>query len=246
MALHIIKGQLTSTPTPFSIDTFSPFFCPPTRVGFANLSNKELNEFELVAKSFHFSASDIKKMTACKPYIPMTAYIYIAQVRNFDAVLSDVLTNDCYIRAITTDIAIKHYELNQLMYHNIFDEHQHFGVWMLNRLHFKVQSILHQCYQVDAVTDIEFVKFSIQHELHQIDTLSFNADPPQWHKAELDIIRAKAEKAERERNTPWHELEIVRRSQRKCGQQDYDNGNDNGPADNKRVKVTNNDMNPSI
>jgi hypothetical protein len=247
MALHIIKGQLTSTPTPFSIDTFSPFFCPPTRVGFANLSNKELNEFELVAQSFNFSASDIKRMTACKPYIPTTAYIYIAQVRNFDAVLSDVLNNDCFIRAITTDIAIKHYELNQLMYHNIFDEHQHFGVWMLNRLHFKVQSILHQCYQVDAVTDIEFVKFSIQHELHQIDTLSFTADPPQWHKAELEIIRAKAEKAARERNTPWHELDIVRTSgqnQRKRGQHDHDN--DTGHSDGKRIKVINENMNPSI
>jgi hypothetical protein len=243
MALHIIKGQLTSTPTPFSIDTFSPFFCPPTRVGFANISNRELNEFELVAKSLAFSANDIKKMTACKPYIPTTVYIFIAQVRNFDAILSDVLTPTSYIRAITTDLAIQHYELNQLMYHTIFDEHQHFGVWMLNRLHFKVQSILHQCYQVDNVTDIDFVKFSIQHELHQIDTLSFTADPPQWHKLELDKIKAKLAKDTKDMNTPWDELDLVRRSRR--GRRGYDENGD-GVGENKRNKVSNQNMHPNL
>jgi hypothetical protein len=243
MALHIIKGQLTSTPTAFTIDTFSPFFCPPTRVGFATISNKELNEFELVAKSLNFTTHDIKKMTACKPYIPTTAYIYIAQVRNFDAIISDILSTTCFIRSITTTLTIQHYEMNQLMYHNIFSEHQHFGVWMLNRLHFKVQSILHQCYQVDSVTDVDFMKYSMQPELHQIDTLSFIADPPQWHKDELALIRAKAEKDKRDRNTPWHELDDIKRSRRQRAAFDKDQRESN---DKQRVKVTNDDMNPSF
>jgi hypothetical protein len=236
MALHISKAQLTSTPTPFAIDTFGPFFCAPTRAGFSVFSNNELNEFELYAQTFNISATEIKKMTSCKPYVPTAPDIYISQVRNFDAILEDVLTKDSLIRSITTEVMIKHYELNEHLYYTIFHDHRHFGAWMLNRLHFKVQSILHQCYQVDALIDVNFLKFSMQQELNQIDTLSFQADAPTWYQAQLDAIQAKAS-SRSSTNT---------QSQRRNRDRSPSHRRHDRDSPNKRIRVSNDDIHPSI
>jgi hypothetical protein len=237
MALHISKAQLTSTPTPFAIDTFGPFFCAPTRAGFSVFSNNELNEFELYAQTFNISAVEIKKMTSCKPYVPTSPDIYISQVRNFDAILEDVLTKDSLLRSITTNVMIKHYELNEHMYYTIFHDHNHFGVWILNRLHFKVQSILHQCYQVDSLMDVDFLKFSMQQELNQIDTLSFQADAPTWYRAQLDAIQARASSRSSHNNNSGNRRNRDRSPSHRRSDRD---------SPNKRTRVCNDNIHPSI
>jgi hypothetical protein len=237
MALHISKAQLTSTPTPFAIDTFGPFFCAPTRAGFSVFSNNELNEFELYAQTFNISAVEIKKMTSCKPYVPTSPDIYISQVRNFDAILEDVLTKDSLLRSITTTLMIKHYELNEHLYYTIFHDHNHFGVWILNRLHFKVQSILHQCYQVDAVMDVNFLKYSMSQELNQIDTLSFQADPPTWYQTQLDAIQARSSTRSSNGNNSGG------RRGRDRSPSHHRNDRD---SPNKRTRVCNNNIHPSV
>jgi hypothetical protein len=230
MALHISKAQITSTPSPFTIDTFSPFFCAPTRAGFKVFSNDEMNQFEIYANSFNISAIDIKKMTSCQAYIPTRPDIFISQLRNFDAVLSDILTPDSLIRNITTEIMINHFERNEHMYFNNFGCHDHFGVWLLNRLHFKIQSILHQCYQVENVVDINYQKFSMQEELDQIDTMSFIADAPYWYRDHLD----KNENT----NTNHSGHSGSRRNRSPSDKRSRDNQNHNND---KRTRVTNND-----
>jgi hypothetical protein len=229
MALHISKAQITSTPTPFTIDTFSPFFCAPTRAGFKVFSNDEMNQFEIFANSFNISAIDIKKMTSCQPYIPTRPDIFISQLRNFDAVLGDILTPDCLLRNITTELMINHFEKNENMYFNNFSNHDHFGLWLLNRLHFKTQSILHQCYQVDKVVDINYQKFSMQEELDQIDTMSFSADTPHWYREYLN------------KNNSNHNNTNLSGSRRNRSPT-HNNNDDNNHSD-KRIRVINNDNN---
>jgi hypothetical protein len=188
MATNIVKGMLTSAPHPSSINTFGPFFTQPTRAGFSNFTNDEMNELELSTQTLNLSATDIQRLIRCKPYVPTSPSIFISQIENFDAILHDILSEKSQLRDLTTKPLIRHFKQHEQLYYQIFQEHEHFGVWLLNRLHFKTQSILHQCYRFDEVQDITFDRFSIYEELDSIDTLSFTAEPPRWYLNELNRI----------------------------------------------------------
>jgi hypothetical protein len=183
MATNITKCLLTSSPDEFSIDTFSPFFTTPIRAGFTHMSNTELNSMEFACKSFNLTTEDIKRMTDTKPYVPTCFNVFKQQLRNFSAVVDDVFTPDS-ILAQDVQAATQHCIKNELHYINMFEQHRYFGVWFLDRLHFKVQSILHRCFQASDIEDIEFQMFSFKEELRNISTLNFLALAPKWYLEE--------------------------------------------------------------
>jgi hypothetical protein len=145
MTTNIVKGMLTSTPNPSSINTFSPSFTQPTQAGFKNFTNDEMNKLKPSTQTLNPSVIDIQKLIHRKPYIPYLPNIFISQVKNFDSILSDILSSKSQIRHLTTKSLIKHFKQNEQVYYHIFQDHKYFGVWLMNRLHFKTQSILHQC-----------------------------------------------------------------------------------------------------
>ena len=190
MATNITKGMLTSTPDEFTIDTFSPFFTPPLRAGFQNISNDELNGLELSQHSRNLTPSDIKKMTSCTLYIPKSAHELKLQIKNFHAVTSDIITEDALI---TQDInaAVTHQDNNEAHYHHLFQENKYFGVWFMYRLHYKVQSLLHQCLRVDSIHDVDFATFSIKEELRQISSQNIHITAPAWFLKQEQELAAK-------------------------------------------------------
>jgi hypothetical protein len=228
MATNIVKGMLTSAPNPSSINTFSPFFTQPTRAGFKNFTNDEMNELELSTQTLNLSATDIQKLIRCEPYIPYLPNIFISQVENFDSILSDILSPECQIRQLTTSPLIKHFKQNEQVYYQIFQDHKHFGVWLMNRLHFKTQSILHQCYRFDNAQDIQFDRFSIFDELDSIDTLSFSADPPQWYLSQLN------------------KLETPNNRNNNNSNRKRQNTHSNDDSNNSRIKVFNNNRDSRV
>jgi hypothetical protein len=144
------------------------------------MSNQELNSIEFACKSFNLTADDIKRMTDTKPYVPVTFDVFKQQVHNFSAVMDDVFGTDS-ILALDVKAAYEHCANNELHYMTLFRQHKYFGVWFLDRLHFKVQSILHRCFQATSLEDIEFQMFSIKDELKNISTLNFMAIAPKWY-----------------------------------------------------------------
>jgi hypothetical protein len=226
MATNIVKGMLTSAPNPSSINTFGPFFTQPTRAGFSNFTNDEMNELELSTQTLNLSATDIQKLIRCKPYIPTSPSLFISQIENFDGILADILSDKSQIRQLTTKPLIKHYKQNEQLYYQIFHEHEHFGVWLLNRLHFKTQSILHQCYRFDEAQDISFDRFSMYEELDSIDTLSFSADAPRWYLNELARIENNNSPNKRRHHNTSH--------------------NDHQDTNNTRIKVINNNRDSRV
>ena len=197
MATNITKCMLTSTPDEFSIDTFSPFFTPPMRAGFQNMTNMELNSLELSQHSRNLTPADIRKMITCTPYIPKSAHELKLQVQNYHAVVSDILTEDSLL---TQDIqtALNHIENNEAHYFYLFKEHRYFGVWFLYRLHFKSQSILHQCLRAETIDEIDFGTFSIKEELKQVSTQNIHVTAPSWYLA----LEREEQHKQQNRNTP--------------------------------------------
>jgi hypothetical protein len=207
MALNITKCMFTSSPSPSSINTFSVFFVPPSRAGFHLMSNDELNSIELSSSNYNLSTSDIAKLVHCKPYVPSRPDLFISQVQNFGAILNDCFSKQSQIPNLTTTPLIKHYNQNVHHYYQIFSEHEHFGVWLLNHLHFKVQSMLHQCFRADDIQDVEFDKYSMYGEIDAIDTLSFKADAPSWY---LDLL-AKANRPNKSGSYPHNDSDQGKR-----------------------------------
>ena len=185
MASNISNCTFASQPDEFAIDTFSPFFTPPLRAGFQNISNDELNSLALSSTSFNLLPTDIKKLTSCTPYVATTPTLYKQQLKNFHAVLSDVFTPDSLLAQIIQK-AITHYENNEMHYHTIVNNDKFFIVWMLNRVHFKTQSILHQCLMADTIDDIQFNVYALDDELNNIRTFNFHTIAPKWYLDELD------------------------------------------------------------
>jgi hypothetical protein len=186
-ATNIVKGMLTSAPHPSSINTFGPFFTQPTRAGFQNFTNDKMNKLELSTQTLNLSATDIQRLIRCKPYILTSPSIFILHIENFDAILLDILSDKSQLQDLTTKPLIRHFKQHKQLYHQIFQEHEYFGVWLLNHIHFKTQSILHQCYRYNKVQDITFDQFSIYEELDSIDTLTFSAKPPCWYLMESSL-----------------------------------------------------------
>jgi hypothetical protein len=203
MATNITKCLLTSSPDQFSIDTFSPFFVPPIRAGFNHMSNQELNSIEYACKSFNLTADDIKRMTDTKPYVPTSCDVLKQQIRNFSAVVDDVF-GPTSILALDVRAAFDHCANNELHYMNLFQQHKYFGVWLLDRLHFKVQSILHRCFQATNIEDIEFQLFTIKDELRNISTLNFVAIAPKWYldeeEKQLRLLQKRQQQANHQAN----------------------------------------------
>ena len=57
------------------------------------------------------------------------------------------------------------------------------------RLHYKVQSLLHQCLRVDSIHDVDFNTFSIKEELRQISSQNVHITAPAWYlKQEQEAI----------------------------------------------------------
>jgi hypothetical protein len=231
MALNITKCMFTSSPSPSSINTFSVFFTPPSRAGFNLMSNDELNSIELSSSNFNLSATDIAKLVHCKPYVPNRPDLFISQVQNFDAILKDCFSADSQIPHLTTSPLIKHYNGNLQHYYQAFSEHDFFGVWLLNRLHFKVQSMLHQCFRTDDILDVNFDKYSIYDEIESIDTLNFKADPPVWYVEQL----ARTSKLTTGSGKPYQ-----------AGSGSNKRNSDDDKPDEKRVKVFNNQRDNKI
>ena len=185
MASNIATCTFASQPDEFAIDTFSPFFTPPTRAGFQNITNDELNGLAMSCTSFNLSASDIKKLTYSKPYVATSPVLLKQQIKNFHAVLGDVFGEDALLTQIVQKL-INHYEENEMLYHTIINEEKYFIVWLLNRVHFKTQSILHQCLTASDVEDVHFAMYSLDNEIKQISTFSFQAVAPRWYTDELN------------------------------------------------------------
>ena len=184
MASNIATCTFASQPDEFAIDTFSPFFTPPTRAGFQNITNDELNGLAMSCTSFNLSASDIKKLTYSKPYVATSPVLLKQQIKNFHAVLGDVFGEDALLTQIVHKL-INHYEENEMLYHTIINDEKYFIVWLLNRVHFKTQSILHQCLTASDVEDVHFSMYSLDNEIKQIATFSFQAVAPRWYTDEL-------------------------------------------------------------
>jgi hypothetical protein len=140
MASNIQKGCIISSNGPFSVNTFSPFFTPAVRAGFTIMSHDKLNSLDFATQSNNLSSSDIQKMVHSKPYIPSKPYLFIAQIQNFHAVLSDCLSSHSLI-AINIEDVINHFTRNELLYYNTFSQEPDFAVWFLNQMHFKTQQI---------------------------------------------------------------------------------------------------------
>ena len=195
MASNIANCTFASQPDEFAVDTFSPFFTPPLRAGFHNISNDELNSLELSSTSFNLLPMDIKKLTHCKPYVATTPTLYKQQLKNFHAVLSDIFTEDALLTQIVNRV-ILHYEDNEMLYHTIINDDKHFIVWMLSRVHFKVQSILHQCLLASTIDDIQFNQYTLEDELMNIRTFNFHAVAPRWYLDELDKQQADRDRSQ--------------------------------------------------
>jgi hypothetical protein len=238
MATNITKCLFTSSPDQFSIDTFSPFFVPPIRAGFHHMSNQELNSIEFASKSFNLTADDIKRMTDTKPYVPSSCDILKQQIRNFSAVVDDVFGQES-ILALDVRTAFDHCQNNELHYMNLFQKHKYFGVWLLDRLHFKVQSILHRCFQVSNIEDVEFQLFTIKDELRNISTLNFIAIAPKWYldeeEKQLKLFH-KCQQANQQNNQGNPQSQSGR------GYHNNTRGRPTTQDHNKRVRVDNNDQ----
>ena len=180
MATNIAKGCLVSSDGPFSINTFSPFFTPPQRAGFNILSHDELNSLDFLSASNNLKHNDIQKMVQAKPYIPSSPHLFIAQLQNFHAVITDVLRDDSLTSRIVSD-AIDHFNNNELLYYNTFNNDPDFPVWFLNQLHFKIQQIFHHASKANAVTDIPFHHFTMDAELQGISTQTYHSKIPLWY-----------------------------------------------------------------
>ena len=149
------------------------------------ITNDELNSLALSSTSFNLLPTDIKKLTSCTPYVATTPTLYKQQLKNFHAVLSDVFTPDSLLTQIVQK-AITHYENNKMHYHTNVNNDKFFIVWMLNRVHFKTQSILHQCLMADTIDDIQFNVYTLDDELNNIRTFNFHTIAPKWYLDELD------------------------------------------------------------
>jgi hypothetical protein len=180
MASNIQKGCIISSNGPFSVNTFSPFFTPAVRAGFNIMSHDELNSIEFASQSNNLSNSDIQKMVHSKPYIPTEPYLFIAQIKNFHAVLSDCLGSHSLI-AISIEDVINHFIKNELLYYNTFAQEPNFAVWFLNQMHFKVQQLIHQCAAAETVQDVQFHMFTMEDELKNIGTNNVIARAPAWY-----------------------------------------------------------------
>ena len=227
MASNIATCTFASQPDEFAIDTFSPFFTPPTRAGFQNITNDELNGLAMSCTTFNLSASDIKKLTYSKPYVATSPVLLKQQIKNFHAVLGDVFGEDALLTQIIQKL-INHYEENEMLYHTIINDEKFFIVWLLNRIHFKTQSILHQCLTASDVEDVHFSMYSLDNEIKQISTFSFQATAPRWYTDEL-------EKEQEKSNTHL----------RPPGKQSYNDYRKNNPRDTpyereKRTRLENN------
>ena len=181
MASNIQKGSLLSDNSPFSITNFSPFFTPPARAGFSSISNLELNSIDFASHNNNMSDKDIQKMVHAKPYIPTQPHLFIAQIKNWHAVLSDIFGPAALITTNVDDI-ITNYNNNELLYYNTFEEEPDFAVWFLNQVHFKTQRILHQCASADAVSDVAFHQLNFKEELRCIGMNSVHAKAPTWYQ----------------------------------------------------------------
>ena len=180
MASNIQKGSLLSDHSPFSVSNFSPFFTPPARAGFSALSNSELNCIDFASTNKNMSDKDIQKMVLAKPYVPNQPHLFIAQIRNWHAVLSDIFGPDALLTNNVNDV-ISHFSANELLYYNIFEAEPFFSVWFLNQIHFKCQRILHQCASAASVHDISFHQYNFEDELRSIGMNTVNARPPAWY-----------------------------------------------------------------
>ena len=180
MASNIQKGSLLSGHSPFSITNFSPFLTPPARAGFTALSNAKLNSLDYASTNKNMTDKDIQKMVQANPYIPTQPHIFIAQLKNWHAVLQDIFGTTALITVSMEDINL-HYTKNELLYYNVFEEDKNFPVWFLNQIHFKCQRLLHLCASTSDVNDIPFQQFTFKAELNSIGMNAVNAKAPTWY-----------------------------------------------------------------
>jgi hypothetical protein len=229
MASNIQKGCIISSNGPFSINTFSPFFVPAVRAGFNIISHDELNCLDFASQSNNLTSKDIEKMVYSHPYIPTEPYLFIAQIQNFHAVLSDVLGEKSLI-AISIEDVISHFNKNELLYYNIFSQEPHFAVWFLNQIHFKVQQIIHQCASAASVQDVQFNLFTLDDELKSIGTNNVLIRAPTW------FIQMKAAEARKHNNQTGHGSGLTNNNNNR------QNNNNNEKPQEKRRTISNNNI----
>ena len=187
MATNICKGNFTSVPDEFSVNTFSPMFTPPHRAGFSQLSNDEMNSLEFQIQSHNLSSSDVSKMTATKIYVATDPVLYEAQLKNFFLIVCD-LFGDQSVLATNLKELLDHYKGNPLFYYNVFRDYggEPLAAWLLNMVHYKSQKFFKVCRDADAVDDINFNICSFSREIEDLENLKIQMTTPRWYQAILD------------------------------------------------------------
>lgn len=179
MATNLGKGVLTSSPSAFEVNTFSPFFTPPTSAGYHDLSNDEERRIDLSIGRLSESQKD--KMTYSKPFVPKSFHLLVRQVDNFHIIMCDILGRDALINdhlKVLTD-AFKTYEL---IFERTMRFSNDFSAWILQHVHFKVQSCLHSCSSAFSPQEINFNLFSFRPVVNSILSQDLqNITAPRWY-----------------------------------------------------------------
>ena len=184
MATNLCKGIFTSVPDPFAVNTFSPFFTPPARAGFCNTSNDELNLLELSSSTLNLSEARCKQMTTSKPFLDLNPQFFLPTLKNYEAILKTLFSEDALITIPVTDV-ITEYTNDELHFHRCFEQNKFFGIWLMDRVHFHQQSILHACHSATNIENIQFMRHNMQHELKEIKMMCHRVTIPTWCKKEV-------------------------------------------------------------
>ena len=170
MATTIGKGVVTSFPSAFDVNTFSPIFTPPSIAGFTDISNTDETKLELSLKSSQgLSEQQKNQLTSTKPFVPTQCHILICQLENFHLVLCDIFGIDSFIYKSVGEF-IDTFKNNDMLVNHSFHHFPFFGAWALNTVHYKVQSFLHACAGSSEVVDIKFSLYEFDDEIQAILT----------------------------------------------------------------------------
>ena len=191
MATSIGKGVVTSFPSPFNVNTFSPLFTPPAMAGFSDISNSDETKLELSLKSSQgLSEQQKNQLTSTKPFVPNHCHILVRQLENFYLVLGDIFGYASFISTSVKEF-INAFKNNDMLVNHSYQNFPFFGVWALNTVHYKVQSFLHACAGATEMTEINFPLYQFQDEIQAILTQQSHlfVKPPWYNpqKRDLDI-----------------------------------------------------------
>ena len=185
MATNLGKGILTSFPTAFDINTFSPLFTPPSIAGFQDISNTDEAKLELSMRSSQGLLDHQKsQITFTKEYVPTECHILVKQLENFYIILCDLLTKEAFICESLLAF-IDTFKINDMIINRSFQANPFFSAWALNTVHFKIQSFLHACSSAEDITDLNLFLYTFENEIQAIVTQQTHLFvKPTWFEAQ--------------------------------------------------------------